>query len=477
MHEEILSVGVDIGTSTTQLVFSRLVIENRASSYTVPRISIVEKIVEYRSAIHMTPLLSPTQIDAEGVKRIVREEYARAGKKPSDISTGAVIITGETARKENANEVLSALSDLAGDFVVATAGPDLESVLAARGAGADVYSENLRKTVANLDVGGGTTNIGVYRKGRLEGVCCLDIGGRLIRAEGGRIAYVFPKIAQLALRGGIDLREGSPADPGILRRVCDLMADQLAQAVGCKAPDDFHKLLYTNKGKPLPPEPVIDALTFSGGVADLVYGDAGVERWSRYGDVGPLLGQAIKENRDLKHKELLTAAETIRATVVGAGTHTTEISGSTIAYDRGRLPLKNVPILRVSPEEEQTLEAIEQAIKTRLPLYRSEGKPEQVAIALSGAGRTGFPEIQDLAQALIDGAKEVIESPFPLLVVLERDIAKALGHALKVRLGPDKDVICIDSIATLGGDYVDIGEPIGAGNVLPVVVKTIIFNK
>ena len=51
------------------------------------------------------------------------------------LRTGAVIITGETARKENANEVLEALSDLAGDFVVATAGPDLESILAARGAG------------------------------------------------------------------------------------------------------------------------------------------------------------------------------------------------------------------------------------------------------------------------------------------------------------------------------------------------------
>lgn len=122
MHEVILSVGIDIGTSTTQLIFSRLTLENRASSYMAPRIAIVDKQVIYRSKIYFTPLRSATEIDAESVKKIVRAEYSAAGMTPADIRTGAVIITGETARKRNANEVLAALSDLAGDFVVATAG-------------------------------------------------------------------------------------------------------------------------------------------------------------------------------------------------------------------------------------------------------------------------------------------------------------------------------------------------------------------
>ena len=150
MHEVILSVGIDIGTSTTQLIFSRLTIENRASSYTVPRICIVDKEVIYRSQIYFTPLKSATEIDAEAVKKIVRDEYRAAGKTPADLQTGAVIITGETARKQNANDVLAALSDLAGDFVVATAGPDLESVLSARGAGADALSKENRIAVANV---------------------------------------------------------------------------------------------------------------------------------------------------------------------------------------------------------------------------------------------------------------------------------------------------------------------------------------
>ena len=128
MRQEIKSIGIDIGTSTTQLVFSRIVVENVAGSYNVPRVSIVDKEVIYRSKIYFTPLRSATEIDAEAVKKIVKDEYESAGMTPADLSTGAVIITGETARKQNANEVLEALSDFAGDFVVATAGPDLESV-------------------------------------------------------------------------------------------------------------------------------------------------------------------------------------------------------------------------------------------------------------------------------------------------------------------------------------------------------------
>ena len=170
MRQEIKSIGIDIGTSTTQLVFSRIVVENVAGSYNVPRVSIVDKEVIYRSKIYFTPLRSATEIDAEAVKKIVKDEYEAAGMTPADLSTGAVIITGETARKQNANEVLEALSDFAGDFVVATAGPDLESVLAARGAGTDTISEEHRTAVANLDVGGGTTNIAVYQKGTLRGV-------------------------------------------------------------------------------------------------------------------------------------------------------------------------------------------------------------------------------------------------------------------------------------------------------------------
>ena len=100
MTDELLSVGIDIGTSTTQLVISRLTLENRANPFSVPRVDIARREVLYRSGIHFTPLQSDTVIDAEGVRNIVAEEYRSSGFDKAAIDTGAVIITGETARKE-----------------------------------------------------------------------------------------------------------------------------------------------------------------------------------------------------------------------------------------------------------------------------------------------------------------------------------------------------------------------------------------
>ena len=475
MQEIVHSVGIDIGTSTTQLVFSRLVVENLAGSYAVPRVSIVEKEVVYRSDIYFTPLRSATEIDAEAVKQIVRDEYKKAGMAPGDLQTGAVIITGETARKQHANQVLAALSDLAGDFVVATAGPDLESVLSARGAGADKISEEDRTVVANLDVGGGTSNLALYQKGILKGVCCLDIGGRLIKIQDGKITYIFHKTQALAAAHGIKISAGDRADEKTLTKVCELMAEHLAQALFLKPQDAEHLKLYTNDGKPIPAEPAVKGVTFSGGVADYIYQPT-ADNVFRYGDIGVLLGRAIRNHPAFGQVKLYQAAETIRATVVGAGTHTTEVSGSTISYAKERLPIKNIPILKVSEEDEAKLETLTSSIQNQMPLYRPEGKPEQIAIAFTGRGRTSFAEVQALAAAIIEGAKEAIDSQFPLVIVVENDIGKVLGNALTVKLGHRKDVICIDGIRTLSGDYIDIGEPLANGHVVPVVIKTLIFN-
>ena len=233
--------------------------------------------------------------------------------------------------------------------------------------------------------------------------------------------------------------------------------------------------LYTNDGKPLPSEPEIRAITFSGGVADCVYQQM-EDDYFRYGDIGVLLGQAIRSNPDLQTVQLFRAAETIRATVVGAGTHTTEVSGSTIHITEDRLPIKNIPILKVSEEDEASLETFRTSITSQMPLYKPEGKVEQIAIAFNGGTRTSFAEVQDLAAAIIDGAKEVIESSYPLILVVEADIGKVLGNAVNVLLDYKKDVICIDGIKTLSGVDVVIGEPVAEGHVVPVVIKTLIFN-
>lgn len=475
MREVILSVGIDIGTSTTQLIFCRLVIENLASSYTVPRISIVNKEVIYRSQIYFTPLISQTEIDVNEVKQIIEQEYKAADMRPDMLKTGAVIITGDTARKKNANLVLKTLSDMAGDFVVATAGPDLESVLSARGAGTDKISEAEKLLIANLDIGGGTSNIAVYDKGKLKGVSCLDIGGRLIKVSNNRITYLYDKIAQLAENNGIHLRVGDTADPNQLMKVCRLMAEQLAQAINAMQRDSNHESMYTNAGKALPETLEIQAITFSGGVADCIY-HSNEEDVFKYGDVGVLLGRAIRENASWKRITLYPVTETIRATVVGAGIHATNVSGSTIAYQKEKLPMKNLPVVRVGSEEEANLESVSRSISDRLPMFYDEGKLEAVAISLSGNYHTSFAQVQELAQAILKGSREIIKSEHALVLVVENDIGKVLGNALNVLLDRRKDVICIDGIHAQEGDYIDIGEPMANGRVVPVITKTLIFN-
>ncbi len=475
MQEIVKSVGIDIGTTTTQLVFSELVVEDLSGGYTVPRVSIVEKRVTYRSGIHFTPLLSPTQIDAAALQALVREEYQKAGMRPADLQTGAVIITGDTARKSNANEVLEALSGMAGDFVVATAGPDLESVLAGRGAGADRLSEEFGAPVANVDIGGGTSNLALFENGVLRGTSCLDIGGRLVRVENGRVASVFPKIAALAREAGVPLAVGDPAGEAALSRLCDCMAGHLMQALRLLPESPSHRALYTNGGSPLPERPAVGGVTFSGGVADSVYNETAGGPF-RYGDIGVLLGQAVRRQASKLRLQVLRPAETIRATVVGAGTHTVEVSGSTIAYARGALPLRNLPVLRVPEADEPDLAALEESIRSQAALYSPGGDAPAAAISLSGKGRSSFAQVQQLAEALVRGAAPFLPGPAPLVVVVENDIGKALGNAVKVRVPKDKPVVCIDSVHARSGDYIDIGAPLANGHVVPVVIKTLIFN-
>lgn len=476
MHEVINSVGIDIGTSTTQLIFSKLTIENLATSYTVPRISIVDTEVIYRSNIYFTPLIDSKKINSEGVKKIVKFEYEKAGMKPDDLKTGAVIITGETARKENANDVLSALSEMAGDFVVATAGPDLESVLSAKGAGTNNISKEKRNIAANIDIGGGTSNIAVFDRGNLVGTACLDIGGRLIKIENGKISYIYEKIYELSKHIGIEIETGQAADEKKLKRLTDAMAEQLAMAIGLKKKDDFHHRLYTNEGKPLPENLIPDGVTFSGGVAVIAYEESAIDKY-KYGDIGIFLGDSVRTGGHFSSVEIYPAVETIRATVVGAGTHTTEVSGSTIRYEEDILPLKNIVVVKMSEEDEDDLTVFSDSLAKKLEIFTNRNSDECVAVALSGNNFKTFDGVQELAKAIIGGLKKYDNPGIPVLVIVESDIGKVLGNALKVMYEGERKVICIDNIFVKDGDFVDIGKPVAGGRVVPVVTKTLIFNR
>lgn len=477
MREELLSVGIDIGTSTTQLVFSKLIIENTASNFTIPRISIVDKEIIYKSEIYFTPLKSFTEIDSDGVKDIVEKEYIKAGINKEDIKTGAVIITGETARKENANEVLHRLSGFAGDFVVATAGPDLESIISGKGAGAHIYSKEHSTTVVNIDIGGGTSNLALFNIGDVIETGCLDIGGRLIKIDTStkQIMYISPKIENVIKEKEFDINLGDIATKEKLMPIVDEMVHFLEESVGVREKSNLFYSIVTNKTIGLEKE--IHCISFSGGVADYVYYDGTVDDYFKYGDIGILLGQRIRESEIFKKLKVVKSIETIRATVVGAGSHTTEISGSTITYTKENFPIKNLPILKLSQEDEGSgSEVLKSAIKSKLDWFKLENDIQKVAIAINGKRNPSFIEVQEIAKGMVDGLEEFVGSELPLIIIVENDMAKVLGQAVYALLNFKKEVVCIDGIKVENGDYIDIGKPIAEGKVLPVVIKTLVFN-
>ncbi|MGL9860674.1 ethanolamine utilization protein EutA [Enterococcus sp. DIV0564] len=471
--ETLLTVGIDLGTSTTQLVLSELTVENFASTFTVPRISISDKKVIYRSDIIFTPLLNQSEIDAEPIKAFVAEQYRQAGIHKQDIQMGAVIITGETARKSNANNVLRALSGYAGDFVVATAGPDLESIIAGKGAGAQTYSETKRKPVVNLDIGGGTTNLAVFKDGEVIDTACFDIGGRLIKLDQQqKITYIAPKIQEIINKKGLTLHLGDQATEQNLLPIISELVAVLENSIGLGTQSPFYQLLVTNhplrKGEELP------IVTFSGGVADCL--NTTSTNLFKYGDIGLLLGKYLRKSLIFSEKEVLESAETIRATVVGAGSHTAEISGSTIAYREQILPVKNIPILKLAQEDETlTVTELGQRIQEKLNWHRIEETP-QIALAIRGMSNPTFADIQRYGQGIVEGLASLVAEQIPIIVMVDEDMAKALGHALSAHLPKDYPFICLDSVKVENGDYVDIGLPVAEGAVLPVIVKTLVFN-
>lgn len=447
---ELLSVGLDVGTTSTQLIVSRLTVNNRSSAFAVPEMEIENREILYRSPVHFTPLLEENLVDGDKIRQLVEQEYQNASISRSQVDTGAVIITGETSRKENARAVLSALSEFAGDFVVATAGPALESVLAARGAGAVAYSAQMGKTVFHMDIGGGTANLALIENGKIICTDCLNVGGRLIKIKSGKICYISPVLQDIC-----PLKIGDSADLDALEKVAQTLTHALEMAAGLQSSTDLLARLRTAELGVHPGCTVQNAvISFSGGVADCI--DT-VREPFEFGDIGPLLGQCIRKSR-LCQGQYRLGAETIRATVIGAGCHSAQLSGSTVFLQNIPLPLKNCPVLAFE-NHHLTAESIRQKLATQ------ESVP---VIAFPGEIAPDYGTVKTLAGILA----QVL--PSPILIGVETDMAKALGQAIAL-LRPGDGILCIDRVRLKDGDFLDIGSPVGPA--LPVVVKTLILEK
>ena len=448
MAEILRSVGLDVGTTSTQLIFSELTVENRAGSFSVPEMEIGDRKILYKSPVHFTPLSGRDKVDGEAIRRLIEGEYAAAGIRRESVDTGAVIITGETSRRENAETVLRELSGFAGDFVVATAGPDLESVLAARGSGAVAHSAETGKALLHMDIGGGTANLALIRNGTITQTGCLNVGGRLIKFDAHHhVTYVSPVLAEFC-----PFALGASLSEADLEPVAQLLTQVLEMAAGLREPTGLLDR-FTTAGTCFPPPDTPVTISFSGGVADCI---DQVLPWDVFGDLGPILGQCIR--RSALCENYLLGRETIRATVIGAGCHSTQLSGSTVFYRNIPFPLQNLPVLQAPAE------GLEEFLRREIP--KQETTPV-IALPPCPQSYGSITALGDLLAACpLSG---------PLLLSMEQDMAKALGQSLALRLPPDRGILCIDRVRLYDGSYLDVGSPVGPA--LPVVVKTIVLNR
>lgn len=472
---DLLSVGVDVGTTTTQIIFSRLNLQDVSRPGQIPRINITDRKVIYQSPIVFTPLIDFETIDADRLNEIVRREYSAAGVDPSQVETGAVIITGETAKKKNADEILRALSGLAGEFVVSVAGPNVESLIAGKGAGAADYSQKNYATVTNVDIGGGSANSATFRSGNLIGAAAMNYGGRILEVENstGRVRHIAEPAKHILNDIGLKLEIGDSPSLEELRRFTDRMADMTVELIEGTSSPLAQKIYLT---PPVGSSGKGSVLMFSGGIGHYFYNPIPINSVSdatRHDDVGPLLAESLRRHAALNTYTIVPPSETVRATVLGASTQTVTLSGSTIWAEREILPLKNVPVTRPTLPDSLEPASVSRSISDAVNRWDVNLATDPFAIALELDKSLDYQSLSQLASGLNNFAN-TMPSDRPLIAIIERDYAQALGQTVK-GLDPSRALLVIDQVGLSEGDYIDIGTPLMDGRVVPLSVKTLIF--
>ena len=389
---ELLSVGVDVGSSTSHLAFSTLVLEEDAKSPS-RRYQIQERNIIYEGRIINTPLLHDDTIDIERLSDFFREEYKRAGIDPEDIQSGAVIVTGETAKKQNAKQIVEALSSGAGDFVAATAGANFESLITAMGSGAVARSKDYNKTILSCDIGGGTSNIAISKNGEILSTSCISIGGRLLAVNSeGSIGRIDEPAIKVMKQLGLNYKIGDQASKEDIDKIATRFAEVLIEVITGPATSFLAKQLMMTDDLIFPDK--IDEYSFSGGVAELMYGANG-----NYDDVGRALADKINSLTPKLLSPVVEPKNKIRATVIGAGAYSLSISGSSgFMDDNISFPIKNIPVLRVDVDESQL--SFEHVISQTNASFKrfdlNEGE-EIVALYFKDPVKVYYPELELLS--------------------------------------------------------------------------------
>ena len=469
---EILSVGVDVGSSTSHLVFSNILLKRDELSDS-RRFKIQERNVIYEGRIINTPFLDNDKIDIDKLTDFLKAEYKQAGIDPEDIQTGAVIVTGETAKKDNARQIAEALSNDAGEFVAATAGPNFESLIAAMGSGATNRSKDYNKTILSCDIGGGTSNIAISKNGEIISTSCVSVGSILlgVNAE-GKIWRIDEPARKVMDHIGLNYRIGDQTPREDIERIATKFAEVLIEVITGPANSSLAKQLMVTNDLDFPDR--IDEYSFSGGVAELIYGRNG-----NYNDIGQILADKIKSLTFKLASPVIEPANKIRATVIGAGAYSLSISGSSgFMDDRITFPIKNVPVIRVDVERSKlSVEHVVSQINISFQRFDLSEGEEIVALYFKDPVRASYPKLELFAKSIEAALTNSIENKIPIILIFEKDIACSVGNVIRRETGLKTNLLSLDELILEEGDWIDIGEPLVSGQVFPVTVKSLVFNR
>jgi ethanolamine utilization protein EutA len=475
---ELTTVGIDIGSSTSHLMFARVHLQRLASALS-SRFVVVERKILWQSPILLTPYRDDYTIDVEELAGFIGGSYAYAGIAPEQIDSGAVVLTGEALKRRNARAIADLFSEEAGKFVCASAGHHMECQMAAHGSGAIALSRGHNATLLNVDIGGGTTKLALIESGRILATCAIAVGGRLIVEDReGALTRFEPPAQAVAKSLGIELALGEPLAPADRKRVATRMARLIMGLIDLRQPGELARARLVTAPRPAGlANKAIDAMTFSGGVAEYLY----KREHRRFGDLGCDLAEALRHalahRRDLP--PVWDPGQGIRATVIGAAQFSVQISGNTILIaDPGKLPLQNLPVLSCdfTLAEEISSDAIADGVRRALTRADVEEGESPVALSFPWRGDPSHGRLHAVAAGICAALPRTLQEKLPLVLLIDGDVGKSLGRVIRHEIAPQADVIAIDGVQLKELDYVDIGSVIAVTNVVPIIIKSLLFK-
>jgi ethanolamine utilization protein EutA len=466
---QLVSIGIDIGSSTSHCAFSRVTLERVDTRYIV-----AGREVLFESDILLTPYAGGNRIDTEALDRFLKAQYAAAGIGFAQIDTGALILTGTAVRRNNARAIADLFAEAAGKFVSVSAGDAMEAVLAAFGSGAAALSAASGQEVLNVDIGGGTTKIARCVNGEVVDITAIDIGARILATDdSGALVRIEPAGTRIAQECGIALAEGDRPQGDAFDRIADRMADHLIHAMSAGPLDDGTTSLL--RLAPLRPAEAPAIVTFSGGVSEYVY----ARETAEHGDLGPRLAACIAERTRTWGPEVLAPKQGIRATVIGASQYTVQISGSTIfVSDLDRLPLRNLPTILPAfalADEAAGPEPVADAIRAALARFEHLAPDQPVAIFYRWRESATFRRLDNFCRGVAAALADRIAAGCPIVLIGNGDVGGLIGVHFREEMRADVTTVSIDGIELQEFDFVDIGAMLEGSGSVPVIIKSLVF--